>query len=187
MEERYYRRLRLLGEKAGLEVDEAVAAIARLDAVVDTRVANNEEPQCEEPKKKEEPPQAKLHSPRRPLVVRLRRKRERPYCAYRGETHSEFFSVVNDGCAYMTPEEKQHHVARLSRERWLGNTNFLPSDKASALPLRSPGHVAAEGPFFDNVILEKICRTEDKSKFFVTTGWRPLPDRTPATHAFVAN
>ena len=103
--------------------------------------------------------------------------------AYRRE-HSEiaplpFFSVVNDGTVFETTFEREQREANEKRRKWAGGPQrgFRPaSDKASQVPLRKAGGVAAEGSYHGHPD-HLVARAEDKSKFMRPGGWRPGGDR----------
>mmetsp|Transcript_23217 Transcript_23217/g.71391 ORF Transcript_23217/g.71391 Transcript_23217/m.71391 type:complete len:207 (-) Transcript_23217:1117-1737(-) len=182
-----YHRLQKIGRAVGYQVDAAVAALAVADGLLSegSSVSPAKDASAEQvvPKEEAQPVVGDDKKTER-RVVRVKAKIATPYCSYgwrrRREASSNenaFFSVVNDGEVYKTPEEKERAAVREGKAHWLGEKTFVPSGIASPIPLRKAGGVAHDGPFFDDVILEKICRVDDKSKFLCTAGWRPIADR----------
>lgn len=117
-------------------------------------------------------------------VVRLKSKSTAPYCAHRkfcNHAIPAFFSVVNDGSPYLTPDEQERKQALLNKARWVTTRNFFSTvGVASTMPLRPPGGVVTTGPFADALVTNALYREDDKSKFIAQQGWQPIPDRRPA-------
>ena len=165
----------MLGESQGYDLDPILRALpAETEPPPEQREEVDEEEQ-------EEPVPHPIVEPavvkkKKKIVVRIKPKRG-PYCRF-GEWNDDkkYYSVVNDGSVYETPEEKAHRELKDDHKKWLAS-NFVPSGQASAIPLRQAGGVAHVGPFFDDVILEKICRVDDHSKDLVPGGWHPIADR----------
>ena len=124
-------------------------------------------------------------SPRAPEapVVRVRAKIKKPYNSFakrhraKAFTDHTFFSIVNDGTAYKTDEEKRRLEARKNRARWIHDKNFKSAfGVASKMSVRAPGGIVASGPYRGHADLA-IARVDDKSRHVGRTSWRPIPDR----------